>query len=102
MRVVEVRRPGSNLGRVQKGQASVSKRIREVVVLEQVAKAKRLQVDAERRLERLVAEARSKGSTWQEIGDALGVTLQGARQKFGSIERRASARRVSQGSGSVV
>lgn len=31
----------------------------------------------------LVREARDNGSTWQEIGDALGVTRQAAQQRYG-------------------
>jgi hypothetical protein len=52
-----------------------------------IAKVRREQLQAEHRLERLVEEARAKGCTWQEIGDVLGMTLQGARQKFGGGRR---------------
>lgn len=31
----------------------------------------------------IVAEARTAGTTWQEIGDALGVTRQAAEARFG-------------------
>lgn len=37
----------------------------------------------------VVAEARAAGTTWQEIGDALGVTRQAAEARFGG--RAASA-----------
>ena len=33
----------------------------------------------------LVAQARSEGSTWQDIGDVLGTTRQAAYQRFGSM-----------------
>lgn len=71
-------------------------------VLEQVAKAKREQVDAESRLGRLVAEARSKGSTWQEVGAALGVSPQGARQRFGAAAAPKARASRSAGGGSGV
>lgn len=32
----------------------------------------------------VVAEARAAGTTWREIGDALGVTRQAAEARFGS------------------
>lgn len=37
-------------------------------------------------LARMVAGARADGFSWQEIGDALGITRQGARQRFGTRE----------------
>lgn len=36
----------------------------------------------------VVAEARAAGTTWQEIGDALGVTRQAAEARFGDRPRR--------------
>lgn len=33
-----------------------------------------------------VQEARSTGATWTQIGDALGITRQGARQRWGRDE----------------
>lgn len=37
------------------------------------------------RIERLtVIEARNCGWTWQDVGDALGITRQAAQQRFGS------------------
>lgn len=39
----------------------------------------------------VVAEARAAGTTWQEIGDALGVTRQAAEARFGDHSRRRPA-----------
>lgn len=38
----------------------------------------------ERNQEANVYEARSAGATWQEVADVLGVTKQGAQQRYGS------------------
>ena len=43
-----------------------------------------------RGLAQLVAEARDAGASWTEIGDALEVSRQGARQRFGASEDLAS------------
>ncbi|MDK7197896.1 hypothetical protein QP431_06730 [Actinotignum sanguinis] len=37
---------------------------------------------ADNRLDAAVARARAAGKTWQAIGDVLGMTRQGANQKF--------------------
>ena len=36
----------------------------------------------------IVADARAEGRTWQEIGDALGITRQSAHERFGSAPTR--------------
>lgn len=46
------------------------------------AKAARLAA-AEKDLRASVQRARDEGATWQEIGDALGITRQAAQQRFG-------------------
>jgi hypothetical protein len=43
-----------------------------------------LAVSAARRA--VVAEAREAGTTWEEIGDALGITRQAAQQRFGQAD----------------
>ena len=35
-----------------------------------------------------VQTVREAGATWEEIGDALGMTRQAARQRFGEVRRR--------------
>lgn len=42
----------------------------------------------------VVAEARAAGTTWQEIGDALGVTRQAAEARFGGRATPSSAHRA--------
>lgn len=44
--------------------------------------ANRLRHAAESILAEFVAEARAVGSTWSDIGDALGVSTQAAHQKY--------------------
>jgi hypothetical protein len=47
---------------------------------------------ARRELDRMEFEAvqtvREAGATWEEIGDALGISRQAARQRFGQPRRR--------------
>jgi hypothetical protein len=38
---------------------------------------------ADGRLEQAVVDMRGEGATWQEVGDALGVTRQAAQQRYG-------------------
>ena len=40
---------------------------------------------ADEALRRAVAEARARGRTWQEIGDAIGTSRQAAYQRFGHV-----------------
>ncbi len=51
--------------------------------------------DAARHLERAesdlrasVARARERGATWQQVGDALGISRQAAHERFGGGEKR--------------
>lgn len=39
--------------------------------------------EIEQTLAQMVANARAGGHSWQEIGDALGISRQGASQRFG-------------------
>ena len=39
--------------------------------------------EAERRIKKLVDEARAKGATWAEVGAALDLSLQGAHKRYG-------------------
>lgn len=39
--------------------------------------------EVEEALAQMVANARAGGHSWQEIGDALGISRQGASQRFG-------------------
>ena len=55
--------------------------------LEVIARLKIQRRAIERLVEHWVREARDQGVTWQAIGDALGITHQAARQRFGTIVR---------------
>lgn len=54
-------------------------------VLDAVGQAQRLAAASERTLRRSVDRARADGSTWQQIGSALGISRQAAFQRFGSV-----------------
>lgn len=41
--------------------------------------------DASQWVRMLVSDARAEGATWQEIGDAVGLTRQGAQQRFSEV-----------------
>lgn len=60
--------------------------------------ALRVLTDSERELERIrreqVIAARSAGASWQQIGDALGVTRQSAWESFTATAREALASNV--------
>lgn len=49
-------------------------------------------VSARRELDRMEFEAvqvvREAGATWEDIGDALGISRQAARQRFGEVRQR--------------
>ncbi len=47
-----------------------------------LARAKALETQAQENMRRTVSLAREEGRTWQEIGDALGMTRQGAHKRF--------------------
>lgn len=50
---------------------------------ERAASAQRIVDKFEQMLAESVARARGEGLTWDEIGDALGMTRQGAQQRYG-------------------
>ncbi|MFE1523313.1 hypothetical protein [Schaalia turicensis] len=50
--------------------------------LTQIAVAQMELRAANKRLDAAVAKARTAGKTWQAIGDVLGMTRQGANQRF--------------------
>lgn len=50
-----------------------------LIALEQLARARGF---LDYRTERTVDDARKAGKAWQEIGDALGITRQGARKRY--------------------
>jgi hypothetical protein len=54
----------------------------EAVVLRELRAAAALRRDAEQRVEAAVLSARQAGASWGLIGAQLGVTRQGARQRF--------------------
>lgn len=47
--------------------------------------------EAEKRLTAAVAQARSQGLSWAGVGQVLGMTRQGAQQRFGRSGKPASA-----------
>jgi hypothetical protein len=53
------------------------------VALLYVEELVRAQGDISKSITRAVGKARARGATWTQIGDALGVTRQAARQRFG-------------------
>ena len=50
-----------------------------------LARAKALETQAQENMRRTVSLAREEGRTWQEIGDALGMTRQGAHKRFAHV-----------------
>jgi len=48
--------------------------------------------EAERNLTLTVVQTRMKGATWEEIAAVLGITHQGARQRYGAISKAAKQR----------
>ncbi|WP_346845227.1 hypothetical protein [uncultured Rothia sp.] len=50
--------------------------------LAQVTQAHRAVLAANNRLDDVVQQARQNGATWQQIGDAIGITKQAASQRF--------------------
>ena len=65
----------------------VSRRILRLAALEKVERGRARIRAAEAALDRDVLDAaraaREAGATWQEIGEAVGISMQGAQQKFG-------------------
>lgn len=55
-----------------------------VAVADDLARAARNAREAQRQLDRDVAEARQRGLSWSQIGDALGVSKQAAQQRYRS------------------
>jgi predicted ArsR family transcriptional regulator len=41
----------------------------------------------DQKLRALVAQARSEGASWEQIGQALGITKQAAQQRFGKTAK---------------
>ena len=54
-----------------------------------VAVAEDLRLLGDQVLDRFVRSARAKGSSWTEIGEALGVSKQGAQQRYTQVRRGA-------------
>jgi hypothetical protein len=42
-------------------------------------------VDLEQAMDETVTQARNDGATWQDIADRLGITRQGAQQRYGNV-----------------
>jgi len=51
-------------------------------LLDDVIKAQRVVMAAERDLSKAVGRARAHGATWEEVGLAVGMTRQGATKRF--------------------
>jgi hypothetical protein len=60
-----------------------SRRLKQLPTLQMIAAAQTMVSLAEDVLGEVIAQARDEGSTWQQIGDALGTTRQAAFQRFG-------------------
>ena len=46
---------------------------------------------AEHRKKKMIESLRNRGATWTEIGYALGITAQGAQQRYGTSDERVVA-----------
>ncbi len=55
--------------------------------LERLALAAQVRARAEQVVVLKVQECRSSGATWQQVGDALGVSMQAAQQRYGKTTR---------------
>jgi hypothetical protein len=69
------------------------------VVAGRLAKIKHARGDvmrAENRLRGEVKRARAAGATWKQVGEALGITQQGAQKRYGDPEERETAERLRQ------
>jgi hypothetical protein len=62
-----------------------------------VATARRLHRVSEEVIERAVVRARVCGASWSEVGRALGVTRQGAQQRYGHVRWQVAIERTSTG-----
>lgn len=60
-------------------------------VLDSLATAHRDLSRSVTRRDRLVAEARSLGATWSQIGSTLGISAQGAQKRYGTGQERQEA-----------
>lgn len=60
-------------------------------VLDSLATAHRDLSRSVTRRDRLVAEARSLGATWSQIGSTLGISAQGAQKRYGTGSEREQA-----------
>lgn len=67
-----------------------------VAFAEWIGRLVELAAEAERLLALEVELARKNGVTWQEVGDALGVSKQAAHDRFSTYERWNKSRRISQ------
>lgn len=55
--------------------------------LDRVTAVRLIEEFAEQRKGLVVHAARKSGATWQQIGDALGISRQGAQQQYGFLDR---------------
>ncbi len=55
--------------------------------LERLALAGQVRARAEQVVTLKVVECRASGATWQQVGDALGVSMQAAQQRYGKTTR---------------
>lgn len=53
--------------------------------LDEIARTTMRIRELENRLPHLVMQARDRDASWQVIGDALGITAQGAQQRWGNL-----------------
>ena len=54
-------------------------------LLDMIGSVRLVELAAAQARRAIVDEARAAGYTWQEIGDALGVSRQAAHERFGSV-----------------
>ncbi len=102
MTAVEDRREGTITARVGRGDIEIDLAadgaIRAAVdgltrgdVNQRLEAAQRLRQASEALVAELVAEARTKGATWSDIGDTLGVSTQAAHQKYRWVAARSQS-----------
>lgn len=70
-----------------------------VAILAELAVAAAAFQAARRSLEAAVDRARSAGASWSEVGQAVGMSRQGAFQRFGSLRSRHDGSDQGQGGG---
>lgn len=54
-------------------------------ILDMIGAVRLVELAADQARRAIVTEARAEGRTWQEIGDALGVSRQAAQQRFPAL-----------------